>query len=158
MAPVCTLTRPAPETRPKNSDQSCRRAFNLSRFSACKASYSSSDNRCRSMYSLSFSASCIVRFAFLSHRGYHSPGDPSSHGRRDHMPTLADQFLFRVRLDLVLRGESAPASDFLFIEHTETAFLNVEGARVRRENDPASLLCGKSTKWLVGRIGLAVGV
>ena len=62
------------------------------------------------------------------------------------MPTLADQFLFCLRFNLVFTWKPASASYLVLIEHAVPAFLNIKRARVRREDDPASLLRGKGTE------------
>ena len=74
------------------------------------------------------------------------------------MPALAHQFLFCLRFDRVFRREPAAASHFLLIEHAVPAFLNIEEARVRWEDDPAAFLRGKGTEGLVDGIRLAVRV
>jgi hypothetical protein len=74
------------------------------------------------------------------------------------VPALAHQFLFCLRFDFVFRREPATASPFLLIEHAVPAFLNIEGARVRREDDPAAFLRGKGTEGLVDGRRLAVRV
>src|SRR5450755_1272544 len=90
-----------------------------------------------------------VKNASLSHRSNHAPSNPSPHGRRDHVPALAHQFLFCLGFDRIFRREPAAASHFLLIEHAVSAFLNIEGARVRWEDDPTAFLRGKGTEVLI---------